>query len=155
MTRFKTAYIALIDAQTTEKCAYQSPSQAKDVLGDSGTGVACWFTDESTASHSVMVSRGAPHWFDEVCRPVLRIQAIGNNTDDTQETVDQRASEILRIAIAVLANDPSVGLTDDTIQEFQAFPEGWTYDGGIFGSDQRGARFDLTIAVESRLKLTL
>ena len=155
LIRFKRAFIDLLDAQTTEKVSYQSPQQAKDVLGESGSGIAAWFSDEATANHSVMVFKGAPHWIDEVANPVLRIQAVGPNTDSDQEDVDASASALLYKAIAVLAADPSVGLVDDTIQEFEALPAGLTYSGGLFGADQRGARFELAIEVSARLKLTL
>lgn len=155
LTRFKRAFIDLLDAQTSEKVAYQSPREAQDMLGPGGSGIAAWFADEATANHQINVFKGAPHWIDETSRPVLRIQAVGVSTDDDQEDVDGRASEILRLAIAVLLNDPSVGLADDTIQEFEALPASYTYAGGILSGDHRAARFEVQIEVTARLKLVL
>lgn len=155
ITKFKTAFIALLDAQTTEKVAYQSPRTTEDIIGPSGSGVAAWFSDDASATYDVNVFTAGAEWWDESSRPVLRIQAIGNNTDDDQEDVDGRASEILRLALAVVANDPACGVADSTLENLQAIPAALTYSGGLIGSDQRAARFELTFDLTARLKFTL
>lgn len=158
LVRFKTALITKINTEltagtVTAQVAYDSPQTPEDILGVSGNGVACWFADEADITYEVSVMKGTPVWVDESVEAVFRIQSIGQNTDATQATVDARANTILGHVIAILEKDPTVGLTQDDIETFTALPRSARYFGGTL-NDQRAARFELTIDIEARLKLT-
>lgn len=153
---FKVAYMALLDNYATG-ATYDSPQSPEDILGSAGAGVGSWFADEAEIRHSVEVFKGLPAWVDEHVEVPLRIQAIATSTDDTQAVVDARASQVLFYALAILLNDPSVGLVDDDIETFTAMPgsTGIRYDSGVLGTNARVARFEFTIEIDARLKLVL
>lgn len=153
LVRFKVAFMALLDNYVSG-AIYNSPQKPEDMLAQ-GTGQAAWWADEVDAEIGVTVQKGAPHWFDEVSHPVLRIQAVGLNTGDTQAIVDARASQMLYYAVGILADNPTVGLTSDDIDTFYALPETYKYSGGLLGESNRAARFELTIRLEARLKLDI
>lgn len=159
LVRFKSALITKINTElsagtVTAQVAYDSPQTPEDILGASGNGVACWFADEADISYEVEVMKGSPVWLDETVEAKFRIQAIGQNTDDTQATVDARANTVLGHVIALLQKDSSVGLADDDIETFTALPgPSAQYFGGKL-NDQRAARFELSIEIQARLKLT-
>lgn len=161
LVRFKTAFVTKLNLELTSAAAsgaaaYQSPQSEEDIVGASGSGVAAWFVDDAVAAHTVPVMKGSPIWVDETASPVLRIQAIARDTDSDQADADALANTVLGYALAVLFEDPTVGLTNDTIQDFCALPASWSWQGGVqLPSNLRAARFDLTIDVEARLKLVL
>ena len=144
----------LLDDQVTT-ALYDGPENWQDVMGDDGTGSVCWFDADADANFEVKVFGPQPLWIDEdiTCKVVL--QVLGSSTADTQEAVDITANNLLHRAIAILLDDPSVGLIDDTIQEFSALPVSWTYTSGVTASGAHAARFTLSIQVMSRLKLEL
>jgi len=152
LLRFKRAFVD--ELTTVANVNYQSPMSPEDMNGADGSRLAAWWVDEAEATIELMVATGGPHWFDENATVTLRLQALGKDTDDTQEAVDIRATEALGKAIAILATDPTVGIADTAqVQMFDAVPTGWTYRGGILGSNLRAASYDLDIQVHARLKL--
>lgn len=159
LVRFKTALVSLLNTRLTAgsvqaAMAYQSPMLPEQVLGSGGYGVAAWFDPQAETAHEIMVLKGTPLWVDEVVVPRLRIQALGINTDYDQEDVDTSANNVLGYAIALCSHDPSFGLVDDSIQEFDATPVAWEYLGEPVGTNVRAAMFVLSIQVRARLKLT-
>ena len=155
LLRFKKAYIALLQRRAPN-VIYGSPLTPEEMVGTDGSGVAAWWDDLTNATEGVVVFAGAANtWFDEIVVPKLCIQAIGLTTDDTQEVVDERATQLLGDAIGILAADPSVGLVDSGgIQLFTALPQGWACHTGVVGTGQRAARYDLDIELKARLELT-
>lgn len=135
--------------------AYASPTDALQILGESGAGVAAWWADEVDCDLSLPVFKAGDKWYDENYTLTLVIQGLALNTDDTQAAIDMRASEVLGEAIGLLAEDPSAGIADTSTYEIQDItPEGgWSYRSGVLNL-QRAGHFEFRIAVSARLKLT-
>lgn len=146
---------ALLDRLTTvTTVSYQSPMQPEDMLGEDGSGVAAWWSDDSEASVKVVVATGGPHWFDETINATVIIQALGRDTDDTQEVCDTRATETLGEIIAVMAHDPSCGVADtEEMQLYTVTPAGWRNVTGILGPNLRAARYELDVTIHARIRL--
>lgn len=134
---------------------YDSPLTPEGVLGADGSGRACWFDDDNiTASLQVAHMMGGPVELDEVITIPVKVQALGRSSDDTQAEVDASASALLGQIIAVLARNPSLGLSDDEIVVYHAIPAGWTYSTGAFpDSSSRAGGYVLNVEVTSRLAL--
>lgn len=154
LLRFKQEFIAKLQART-ENVVYASPVDAQELIGEDGSGVSAFWSDDSSASIKPMVfTGGSAHYYDETAIVTLVCQAIGRTTDDTQEVVDERATNLLGQAIGVLAQSPTAGITDDTdIDFFAATPSGWSYSSGVPGDALRASRFELDIELTARLKL--
>lgn len=151
LTRFKRAFIAQAEANGVANTSYQSPMQPEDILGDDGSGVAAWFGDHATATLTISVVAAPEIWIDEVWNIPLVVQALGQDTDADQETVDQLACERLGDIIGCFS-DASFGLVDDTIQMFTAVPVGANdWNGGVLGSNLRACGFELSIELHARL----
>lgn len=154
LIRFKHAFLALLSDEVTT-ALYAPPENYQEIMGDDGVSGACWFDQTADADLELKVMGPTPLWMDETATCGLVIQVVGSTTDDTQEAVDATASDILHKALALLFADPSVGLTDDSIQEFRALPVSWTYDSGATATGAHGARFNVAIEIMSRLKLEI
>jgi hypothetical protein len=154
LRRFKRAFIDAI-APTVDNAYYQSPTSPDAINGSDGSRLTAWWTDNADATVSVDVAVGAGQvWFDETSTLTLRIQALGKDTDDDQETCDTRLSETLAAVITILSADPSAGTTDnDDMQVYRAFPVSWTYSGGVLDTQLRAASFDVDIEVHARIQL--
>lgn len=154
LPRFKRA---LIDNLTgyVDNAYYQSPQQPEDMHGADGSRVVCWWDDQADAEIDEPVFIGpAQRWFDENATVTLVIQALGVDTGDTQETCDQRATEVLGQVVALLATEPTAGTTDNAdMTVFDATPTSWSYQGGNLGSNLRAASYRLTITVHNRVQL--
>jgi hypothetical protein len=149
------AALATLLAAHTNNVAYQSPLNAVDVLGEDGSGLTVWWDDDTNAEITMPVMTGGPHWFDELVTATLVIQTIAISTDDTQTILDARATETLGAVITIMADDPTLGITDTPTLELRTvLPVGWRYPTGWLGPDKRGARYELDIQIEARLKLT-
>jgi hypothetical protein len=154
LTRFKRAYIAAL-ARRDITALYGSPMQPDEILGPEGNGLACWFADQATAMLELKVLKGTPLWLDETWQVPFHVQALGRNTDDTQEVLDQRACELVGQCMYVLAVDPDLDMADDTnLQVFAAVPLGSsTWHGGTLQPNMNAAAFEFTIELTARLKL--
>jgi hypothetical protein len=147
---------ARVNAPTTAfTLAYGSPTDATQLLAESGAGVAAWWSDDVDCEISVPVFVAGDKWFDETYTLTLVIQGLALNTDDTQDVIDQRASQVLGEAIGLLAHDPVAAITDtSTYQIHEITPEGgWSYRSGVLNL-QRAGHFEYRIAVAARLKLS-
>jgi len=146
---------ARVNAPTTAfALTYGSPTDATQLLSESGAGVAAWWADEVDATIDVPVFVGGDKWYDETYPLTLVIQGLALNTDDTQDVIDVRASHVLGEAIGILASDPVVGITDTSeYQIHEIVPLGWAYRSGALNL-QRAGHFEFQIAVTARLKLT-
>lgn len=134
--------------------SYGSPTDAVQLLAESGAGVAAWWADEVDASLEVPVFKAGDKWYDETYPLTLVIQGLALNTDDSQSVIDVRASQVLGEAIGLLAEDPSAGITDTTGYEIhEIVPLGWRYRSGVLNV-QRAGHFEFQMAVTARLKLT-
>jgi hypothetical protein len=156
LPRFKRAFIAALQARAPH-VHYQSPSSPEDMLGEDGSGVACWFGDDARGEFEPPVMAGADKlWLDERWVVPFRVQALGTDTDATQEVVDQLAVELLGQAMW-LFHKPSFELEQTaTLQFFHGIPTGqavteWT--GGFLPTGFRAARFELGVEVYGRLIL--
>ncbi len=155
IVRFKRTLIDKLVEQG-QHARYHSPAEAVDMLGEDGSGDAIWWADDdNTASYEITVSKGLPCWIDETASVRLRIQALARDTDADQETCDTRASSMLAMVIALLLDDPTLGITDGDIQTFHALPVSHDYFGGLHTPALRAARFELEIQINARLMLEL
>ena len=154
LLRFKQAFVDKLAARAPN-VSYASPAKPEDMLGDDGSGVACWFADDATGTYDVaVITAPADIWVDEQWTITLRIQALGRDTDATQERVDMLATELLGETIYLFCTDPSFGITDDTdVQTFCALPGAITWTGGILPSGLRAAGFELDVTLDARLRL--
>jgi hypothetical protein len=151
LPRFKQALTDALQARV-DVVSYQSPTQMSEVLGEDGSGSGVWWADDTTAEVAVNVMTGTDHWWDETVHPVLVIQCLGVDTDDTQAVLDARAANLLGHVLAVLASDPSVGVgVDADMRNVRAVPESWTYTTGVDAQNQRGARYELRLMLEARI----
>lgn len=133
---------------------YPSPTKSADVLGDDGSGRAIWWGDEITATLGVPTFQGTDDVvFDEVVVAVLNIQVLGRDTNATQAAVDLLATAMLGQVVRLFASKPDLGLLDDSIQTFTVLPLAWTYHGGVLGTSNRAARYELQTEIKARLKL--
>lgn len=134
--------------------SYGSPTDATQILAESGAGVAAWWADEVDASLDVPVFVGGDKWYDETYPLTLVIQGLALNTDETQDVIDVRAAQVLGEAIGLLAEDPVAGITDTAAYQIhEIVPLGWAYRSGVLNL-QRAGHFEFQIAVSARLKLT-
>lgn len=135
--------------------SYGSPTDAVQLLSESGAGVAAWWGDEVSCDVTVPVFKAGDKWFDENYTLTLIIQGLAVNTDDTQDVIDLRASQVLGEALGLLAEDPTAAVADTSAYEIQEItPEGgWMYRSGSLNL-QRAGHFEVRIAVSARLKLT-
>lgn len=156
---FKAAFFTALAARVSSPTvpfavAYASPTDSLGLLGEAGYGVAAWFADEVSAEVDVTVFKGGSKWYDESYVVTLVVQGLALNTDEDQATIDLRTAQVLGEAIGVLANDPTVGITDtSTVDVFQAVPVGWTNRTGNVNLLPAG-HFELRIGVEARLMLS-
>lgn len=151
--RFKQAFSAKL-AGLIPNVVYASPTDAAELMGEDGSGVAVWWSDDASAQIEWgPFTSASEHWLDETANVTLVIQSIGNDTDDTQEVIDERLTNALGQAYGILATDPSCGIDDDTdIQFFAARPFALENPSGALGT-RRAGRFELTIEITARLKL--
>ena len=154
LPRFKRAFIDACQTAGVQNVSYQSPMQPEDMIGENGTGAACWFADEATGTLDIRVMGDSYLWIDETWQVPFIIQVLGLDTDADQEAVDQLACEVLGDVLTTFA-DPSFGITDDSVvQTFAAIPVGANpWKGGILPSNSRAAGFQLTIELSSRLRI--
>lgn len=153
LNRAKTALAAALDSFDIN-FLYASPTTAEQVIGPDGTGRACWFDDDNiNAELEPAYMVGGPLVLDEVITLPIKIQAIGQESTDTQEEVDAAASDMLGQIIAVVSRDPSLSVGDDEIVTFHAVPSGWTYETGTVDGTNRVGGFVLQIEVTARLSL--
>lgn len=154
LPRFKRAFIAKLEANGVPNIFYQSPMQPEEMNGDDGSGLCGWFHDDATGDLSINIMGAHSLWIDERWQIPFRIQALGTDTDSTQEVVDQSACELLGDVMTAFT-DPSFGQLDDpVVQIFQAVPVGanpWT--GGVLPTNLRAGRFELTIELSARLQI--
>lgn len=145
--------VTALQARVSNVVNYQSPADASAAMGADGSGVSVFWLDDTNAEIQLnVVHGGAPLQWDEVVHPVLVIQSIGIDTGDTQSIVDTRAANILGHAMAILASDPSVGLTlNADSRQIRAIPESWTYSTGLDSQNRRAGRYELTITLEARI----
>lgn len=154
LPRFKRAFIAKLEALGVPNVSYQSPMQPEEMIGDDGSGLCCWFGDTATSTLDITVVGVPVLWVDETWEIPFRIQALGSDTDDTQEVVDQRACERLGDVLSVFA-DPSFGIADDSIQTFAALPVGAApWSGGVLPANFRAAAYELTIELRARIEIS-
>lgn len=151
LPRFKRAFIATQNANGVA-ASYQSPTSVTDILGDDGSGAACWFEDDAQGDLQISVVGRPNIWIDETWQIPFRVQILGTTTDDDQETTDQAGCELLGAVLEGFA-DPSFGLIDDEIQTFSALPIGAEpWNGGYLAqSEVRATGFTLTIELKARL----
>lgn len=154
LPEFKRALIDSLDG-FVDDARYSSPMVPEDMIGTTGTRVVCWWDDDAQADLLEPVTIGPTgRIFDEEVRCALIIQALGVDTDDTQEICDQRISAVLGEVVALLSSEPDAGRADTTdVQTFDATPESWTYTGGVLGTNLRAASYRVEILVHSRLTL--
>jgi hypothetical protein len=155
LLRVKQAVISELQERLSN-VSYQSPTNPEGLLGTDGTGKAIWWSDEpeDEATVDVRVITGGPHWFDETVNVTLILQALGRNTGDDQETVDERATDMLGEVIGILASDPSVGVSDDSqIQLRTVLPTSWRKRSGVLTPDVRAAGYELTLTIDARVML--
>lgn len=152
LLRFKRA---MVDALTTRvaNVVYASPTDAEALVGEDGSGLAVWWGDDAEAAIDLTVLVGGDKWYDERVTCTLILQAIGNDTDDTQEVLDERLTNALGEAIGVIASDPTLGITDDEIDFFESMPVSWTNPTGALGT-RRAGRIELAIRLHARIKVT-
>lgn len=156
LLRVKQRIVELLAGQVAN-VAYQSPSDTQDVYGVDGSGVTIWWDDQATANVDVKVIAGADAtWFDETVDLTLNIQALGTTSDHDQANRDAQAVEVLGTLLALIATDPTLGLTTDSmIQTFHVLPRGWTCTTGMIGPSTRGTVFSVMLETTARLTLEL
>jgi hypothetical protein len=134
---------------------YESPISPIDTLGDDGSGDAIWWFDDADSSESVLVFKGAPHWWDEDYTLSLIVQSLGRDTDADQVAVDSRAINMLGEVLGVLASDPTIGIVDTSQYQLRTvLPDGWTFHTGIQTTGlKRAAMFKLDLRVSARIML--
>ncbi len=135
----------------------QSPAKAEDIQGPGSSSFyeAVWLEDEASAEHDIVVLTGGPQWIDENASQGIVIQVIGKDSSHTQEVVDERADELLGLVIALLADDPGLGIADDpNIQLFTVLPQTTRFVSGFLNTEARARRIVLDVAIHARLKLT-
>lgn len=153
LPRFKAALIEALQARVPHVVAYESPTDAYEIMGEDGSGQSVFWLDGTDAEVDVNISVGAgTTWWDETVRPILVLQCIGVDTDDTQSVLDRRAFNLLGHAVAILASDPTVGLAADSdSRAIRAIPESWTNPTGVDSQNRRGSRIELRITLEARV----
>lgn len=154
---------ALVDLLTTRLGAtvsvrYAAPTDAVELATTAGILDTIW-TAYDDADLDV-VTLGTPLRLDETARVLVVAQVVRTDGTD-QDTVDERAEELLRDVLAVVANNPEgLALTDtDELSRFDVVPLGWSVgelDNGVIGGDPsvRGARFVIRLEATGRLELT-
>jgi hypothetical protein len=153
LPRFKRAFIAKLKANGVPNVSYQSPMQPDEIWGDDGSGLSGWFDDTATGALNITVMGAHSLWIDETWQIPFRVQALGVDTDTDQEAVDQAACGLLGDVMTAFS-DPSFGIVDDAIQVFCAVPVGAEpWFGGTLPTNQRAARYELTIELTSRLQI--
>lgn len=158
LVRFRRQFLDRL-ARDVPNAQYQSPSQPAEFIGDDGSGVALWWSDDTEGEATVnVVVGGGQVWFDESYITVLRIQGLGLDTDADQYVCDQRANEAFGYALRLASCQGIAGyeLTDldtDQLEVHQYLLDGWTHTGGILGQAQRAARFEVRIRVDGRVKI--
>lgn len=158
LIRFRRSFIDRL-SQDVNNGLYQSPMKPADFLGEDGSGVALWWSDDTEGNAEVnVVVGGGQVWFDEDYITTLRIQGLGLDTDDDQYACDQRANEAFGYALRLASCQGVTGyeltnLDTDQLEVHQYSLDGWTHTGGVLGQAQRAARFEVRIRVEARVKI--
>jgi len=151
---FKRSFIEQLQGRTSN-VAYESPMDASDVMGDDGSGATVYWDDTVNGSVSQVVFTGPnQHWFDEQYTLKLVIQVLGSDTSADQMSVDDRATQILGEAIALLSTDPTGGVVDTT--EFallNAHPSGWQSTSGVLAQHIRAVKYVVDVEVDARIIL--
>lgn len=155
LVRFKAAYLEALE-QRLPHVNVAVPLTDEDVNAEDGSRQVAWFDGEAENVSDVKLMKAMPCWIEESYTVTLVLQALGSDTDDTQDLMEQAATGMLGEAIAVLADDPSLGIaTDSDVQMFTALPTAWKFTSGVVPPNLRGARYDLVIEVKARLTLEL
>lgn len=160
LVRFRRQFIDRLTG-LVPNASYQSPMTETDMIGEDGSGVAVWWSDDVEASTTVeVVVGGGQVWFDERYVTELRIQGLGLDTDDDQYACDQRANEAFGYALQLLTCQGVDGYDlpdlDDDLEGIEVFDytlDGWSWRGGVIGTNQRAGRFEVRIAVHGRVKI--
>lgn len=157
LIRFRRQFIDRLAADVTN-VSYQAPTVAEDMLGSDGSGAAVWWSDDVEADATVDVMVGAGHvWYDERYVATLRIQGLGLSSDDDQYVCDQRANDLLGHVLALLGLQGAAGyqldLDTTELEVFDYTLDGWKWTGGLIGTANKAARFEVRIAVHARVKI--
>ncbi len=154
IVRFKANLVSELQ-ERVPNVTYQSPVTAEQVTGNDGSGESVWWEDEWEHSFTVPVMKADGLWFDETAVITLVIQVLGSDTDADQEAIDTRAAQILGHVIAILADDPTVGVPDtENIVTFHGLPDRIEGVSGYRNDpDVRASALKFDIAIQARLKL--
>ena len=151
---FKAAFITLLAAEI-DNVSYSSPVTPQDFDGIDGSKHIIFWDDDASATTTIEVFKGLPTWYDETIEGTLVVQAIGVTTDDTQQLLDERADATIYAIRKILQSDPTCGIAStESLELARAEMKGYIPKGGVItDTGIRGARYEITIQIEARLKV--
>jgi len=141
------AAVAALDGVTVN---YHQPVKARD-LKSASAFEAVWLGDAS-ATDEVPILTGGHLYRDEHIDLGLHVQVLTLAKVDAQELADTRAAAIVAEIEGLLANDPTIGVTDPA--DFTVLFAGVRHVVGYLPDQGAGSRFDCTVRITARLSPT-
>lgn len=132
------------------------PLEASELKGPDGSGKAIWIADTPDGEYENVVMGAPDLWLDETYTLTLVLQALPNDTDDTQLITDQRVDEMLYEVLQESAQDTAWGLQTGDDQPF-VFVEATRgafqrFVGPIPNGATRPSRCQLSLDVHARIQ---
>lgn len=140
----------------TANVSYTPPVVTEDFYADSGEPSAVWLGITTNYSVVPNVLTAGVVWLDETYDLPVVVQALLDGSEAENDT-DRRAAELLHGVWGAFAQQPGVGFIDTAeLQVFTVLPTAATHVARRPGGNALayGSRFELTITVRARLKLT-